>query len=271
MTVRSTASSFSETSSPSALSSFSASSAQEQDTMVGALSLPTTPSSSLSSEDSPTSLPTSSSITSALLSTMDAASAASDVQLELERIQELEQKRLALRHQRFSLEQKLYEFCGKHTEGLVPPKPTMHVLDFAWKDKTTGIRVVYSGPLNDQKEPHGNDCIMKFSDGQFYRGDVRNGCRSGAGANSWPDGQDYTGEWKQNSRNGKGTHTWPDGRKVAGQWKDGHLHGKAYFSWPNGSTYEGMCKMGKKHGRGKSSNHLHFLGLQKFLSDSSLI
>jgi hypothetical protein len=91
---------------------------------------------------------------------------------------------------------------------------------------------------------------MKFSDGQVYRGDVRNGIRCGSGSNHWMDGQDYSGEWKGNSRDGRGTHTWPDGRKVAGQWTEGHLNGKVYFSWPNGATFDGTCLMGKKHGRG---------------------
>jgi hypothetical protein len=135
----------------------------------------------------------------------------------------------------------------------IPPTPCRHVMDMPWKDKSSGVRVVYSGPVNDRDEPHGNGGLMKFSDGQVYRGDVRTGYRCGAGINSWPDGQDYNGEWKQNSRNGRGTHTWPDGRKVAGQWQEGHLNGKVYFSWPNGATYDGMVLKGKKHGRGAYS------------------
>ena len=108
-------------------------------------------------------------------------------------------------------------------------------------------------------EPDGPDGILKFSDGQIYRGFVRKGLREGSGTNRWQDGQDYTGEWKHNSRNGRGTHTWPDGRKVTGEWKEGHLHGKVYFSWPNGATFDGSCRMGKKHGRGTLSNRLWIL------------
>jgi hypothetical protein len=172
---------------------------------------------------------------------------------EFQRIKELEQKRLALRHQRFSLEQRLYEFCSNNafsSDPSPPSKPFRHVLDFTWKCKTTGIRVIYSGPTNEHNEPNGTDGILKFADGQVYRGDIRSGLREGNGMNSWKDGQDYTGEWQENSRNGRGTHRWPDGRKVTGVWKDGHLNGKVYFSWPNGATFDGTCRMGKKQGRG---------------------
>lgn len=176
---------------------------------------------------------------------------------ETNRLQELEQKRMALRHQRFSLEQRLYEFCGKHTEGMSPisisDHPCRHVRDWAWRDAQSGLRVIYSGPLNDFDQPHGPQGRLQFADGQVYVGDVQNGVRSGHGRNTWKDGQDYTGEWKDNSRNGRGTHVWPDGRKVSGQWEDGHLNGKVYFSWPNGATYDGMVRKGKKHGRGKWS------------------
>ena len=143
------------------------------------------------------------------------------VQSELQRIKELEHKRLALRHQRFSLEQKLYEFCGKHRDGDessvvegsnlttidscggtamntasstsrkcssrrgIRPQPQQkqnkpkHVLDLPWKEEASGVRVIYSGPINDRGEPHGSDGILKFSDGQVYRGDICNGIRSG--------------------------------------------------------------------------------------------
>jgi hypothetical protein len=174
---------------------------------------------------------------------------------DLSRIHQLEQKRMALRSQRFNLEQRLYEFCGKHDaeDGPVVEsplnKPTRYVLDFEYQQ--AGVKCTYSGPLNEQDEPHGSNGILRFHDGQIYKGDLKNGQRSGGGTNSWADEQEYTGEWKSNSRNGRGTHTWPDGRKVAGQWKEGHLHGKVYFSWTNGATFDGTCKMGKKDGRGE--------------------
>jgi hypothetical protein len=172
---------------------------------------------------------------------------------DLSRMQQLEQKRLALRSQRFCLEKRLYEFCGKHAEDghvVESPlnKPTRHVLDYDYQQ--AGVKCMYSGPLNERDEPHGNNGILRFIDGQVYRGDLKNGQRWGGGSNSWGDKQEYTGEWKANSRNGRGTHTWPDGRQVSGQWKEGHLHGNVYFSWPNGATFDGTCKMGKKDGRG---------------------
>lgn len=232
----------------------------EEGTMTGANSIPTASSSSVSSDESPKSVLDmsdnlmSNTETSHFLSSH--VPPRSSVKPELQRIKELEQKRLVLRHQRFSLEQRLFEFCGKHSEGNPEPpskKPARRVLDLTWKETVSAIRVVYSGPVNERDEPHGSDGLMNFSDGQVYRGDVRNGIRCGSGSNSWVDGQDYSGEWQANSRHGRGTHTWPDGRKVAGQWTEGHLNGKVYFSWPNGATFDGTCRMGKKHGRGPYS------------------
>jgi len=184
---------------------------------------------------------------------------------EMARIRELEGKRLALRNQRFSLEQRLYEFCGSTTrhdddegdDGDHHNDPAgmdagteKYVVDMDWTDSASGISYVYSGPINLLNEPHGRDGIIRFADGQVYAGSVRSGVRHGQGINKWSDGQSYSGEWKANSRNGRGTHSWPDGRKATGHWSEGHLNGKVYFMWPNGATFDGTCKMGKKNGRG---------------------
>eukprot|EP00980_Cylindrotheca_fusiformis_P014453 scaffold3857_cov127-Cylindrotheca_fusiformis.AAC.10 len=172
------------------------------------------------------------------------------------KLSKLEQKRLALRHQRFSLEKRLFEFGSRYNtnSNMFPKKPSRHVLEMEWRDKKTGTRVVYSGPVDEMEVPHGSGAIMKFSDGQVYQGDVYCGARNGQGTNSWPDGQEYCGEWKNNHRNGKGRHAWAgprDKRKiVTGEWKDGNLHGTVRFSWPNGASYEGTCYDGKRHGRG---------------------
>lgn len=238
------------------------SSNDDQNTMAGAGSIPTACNSSVDDDDDDESSARSNTslhnqrkqpITTTP-STAD-STRSGNFECDMVRLQELERKRLALRHQRFSLEQRLSEFCGKHAEGGSPITPTGHpcrdVTGYVWKDTHSGLKVIYTGPLNQYDEPHGAQGRLQFADGQIYLGDVRNGLRAGQGRNAWPDGQDYVGEWKRNSRNGRGTHVWPDGRKVSGQWEDGHLNGKVYFSWPNGATYDGMVRKGKKHGRGE--------------------
>lgn len=172
---------------------------------------------SLVSEESPRSVAESS---SASMATSTRHSHEGDIS----RLQELESKRASLRSQRFSLEQRLYEFCGKQPspesasttkdvssppeeEGSTSsaskqqqqqqssePQQNQHVLDFGYTCPTTGVRVLYSGPLNGQKQPHGSNCIMKFVDGQVYKGDTVSGKRHGSGTNTWPDGQQYSGE-----------------------------------------------------------------------------
>lgn len=206
------------------------------------------------------------------------------------RLRQLELKRQVLRHQRFSLEQRLYHFCGKQPKiqaeeesernptddgnndksgtadsiaGLKSPAVEGKVV-VDWGYATTSVYtasngeqrkrnqlVLYTGRLNPQGQPHDDEAILRYSDGQTYQGAVRFGLRSGSGINTWPDGQKYDGEWSLNSRNGRGTHSWKDGRSVTGDWKDGHLHGKIYFIWPNGAIFDGNAKMGKKDGRGK--------------------
>lgn len=259
----------------SAASSSSSDSHNDQNTMTGAASIPTVCGSSVQSEEGETTYSPSFSFRSDLVSnsvsnkaklklvrtavttpsTANSSRSGQSVlnaELELARIQELEQKRLALRHQRFSLEQRLSEFCGKHAEGGSPiESPCRHVIEWPWSDEQSGLRVIYTGSLNEMDQPHGPQGRLVFADGQVYVGDVRNGLRAGQGRNTWADGQDYVGEWKHNSRNGRGTHVWPDGRKVSGQWQNGHLNGKVYFSWPNGATFDGMVRKGKKHGRGE--------------------
>eukprot|EP00934_Nitzschia_sp_Nitz4_P007364 Nitzschia sp. Nitz4//scaffold1_size375055//178001//179534//NITZ4_000271-RA/size375055-processed-gene-0.359-mRNA-1//1//CDS//3329541030//7354//frame0 len=219
-------------------------SSQDSNTMEGAGSIPTVCNSSIDSDESDS--PLSRKVYSSLASN----SVISCSESELARIQELEKKRMALRNQRFRLEQHLSEFCGKYAEASPVTGDLTFVRSFEWRDETTGLRVIYSGHINEHSQPHGANGELKFADGQLYTGDVRGGLRCGQGQNVWADGQHYVGEWKSNSRNGRGTHTWPDGRKVSGEWLDGHLNGKVYFSWPNGATYDGMVQKGKKHGRG---------------------
>ena len=230
----------------------------DQNTMTGAASIPTACHSSVDDDASSTrSTRSDDGRLKQIASTPSTAetTCSGSLEGELARLRELDRKRLILRHQRFCLEQRLSEFCGKHPEGsspiASPGRAFRHVVDYAWQDSHSGLRVIYSGPLNEKNQPHGAQGRLQFADGQVYLGDVRNGIRAGHGRNTWPDGQDYVGEWKSNSRNGRGTHVWPDGRKVSGQWQDGHLHGKVYFSWPNGATYDGMVRKGKKHGRGE--------------------
>ncbi|KAG7351879.1 phosphatidylinositol-4-phosphate 5-kinase [Nitzschia inconspicua] len=258
-------------------------------------------------------------------------SASSQALASMARLQELEQKKHALRHQRFTLEQRLYQFCAskenaeaksleeqevakKESDAELPPKRLGNIIKRPWRstrdqkqskestkedkngsssnkqnttttiDRTAtrkegkmvvdwaytaeipatnelvsgenkkkqkkALQFLYTGRLNLLGQPHGDNATIKYSDGQIYRGSVRNGLRSGNGHNVWPDGQEYKGEWYQNSRNGRGTHSWKDGRTVTGDWMNGHLHGRIYFLWPNGASFDGSAKMGKKDGRG---------------------
>ena len=161
--------------------------------------------------------------TPATVMTTPSTVGSSDVESGLSRLRELEQKRLVLRQQRFSLEQRLYEFCGNLSDSPVTGGQRVENASFEFYS--------YTGPLNDASEPHGSHARLDFFDGQIYEGSVEHGLRAGHGRNEWKDGQLYVGEWRMNSRNGRGTHQWPDGRKACGTWKDGHLNGKVSKVW----------------------------------------
>lgn len=153
-----------------------------------------------------------------------------EVESGLSRLRELELRRLQLRQQRFSLEQRLYEFCGSTGCSSSTTTPRMESPNMGGKHVVKDVSFElykYTGPLHQELGiPHGSNARIEFVDGQIYEGSVEQGVRSGHGRNLWKDGQSYVGEWKNNSRNGRGTHQWPDGRKACGTWKDGHLNGK---------------------------------------------
>ena len=157
---------------------------------------------------------------------------------EIPRWNELQQKRVRLKEQRASLEQRLFAYCDPNTTSTIDQQKVVVVVEYEFRHSKR-ITATWTGPLHVQDQlPHGVGRIV-YSNGQVYEGHVQCGKRHGRGTNTWPDGQVYSGEWQEDSRTGRGTHTWPDGRCVTGCWRSGHLQGRVFFQWPNGSTYDG--------------------------------
>jgi len=78
------------------------------------------------------------------------------------------------------------------------------------------------------------------------------------GTYRFSNGDQYVGNWKNGKRTGQGTYTWPDGEKYVGAFKDGmkNGHGTIYFSdgevWV-GDFRDGRWVSGDKYGAGENA------------------
>ena len=94
----------------------------------------------------------------------------------------------------------------------------------------------------------------KWSNGDVYKGQWKDGNLNGVGTFKWPNGDVYTGQYKDDSRNGQGTYKWKNGDVYKGQYKDGVRTGVGTFKWENGAVYTGQIKDGIRNGQGTYTN-----------------
>lgn len=90
---------------------------------------------------------------------------------------------------------------------------------------------------------------MKFTNGDKYIGQYKDGLFHGNGTYTGSDGRKYSGGWKEGMKDGKGTDTDSEGWQYVGDWKNGNHHGKGTMKGPDG-TYTGDWKDGKREGYG---------------------
>lgn len=95
--------------------------------------------------------------------------------------------------------------------------------------------------------------IIKFSNGDVYKGDLVQGIPNGMGWYMWDDERIYDGEWLNGTMHGKGTMVYPLGGDVYnGDWINGEKHGKGKYTVGfDGEVYEGDYVEGYRHGNGK--------------------
>ena len=96
-----------------------------------------------------------------------------------------------------------------------------------------------------------NPCFdsLKFSSGDKYVGDFKDGKIHGQGTFTWINGAKYTGEWKYGKRT-QGTIIRLDGATYVGEWRDQLPNGKGAYEWVDGTKYIGQFKDGKRNGEG---------------------
>ena len=124
-----------------------------------------------------------------------------------------------------------------------------------WSDRPK--RFVYA-PLLSETEPAVSTPAVSqsavktinYSNGDRYRGEIRNGQRHGRGVYTWTDGASYDGEWRDGDFHGRGVRTWANGNRYEGDFVNDKRTGRGVMTWPNGNRYEGDFVRDKRTGRG---------------------
>lgn len=93
---------------------------------------------------------------------------------------------------------------------------------------------------------------IKFSDGNVYEGQTKNGLYNGRGRMTHVNGDIYQGFWKDGKANGYGVFIDVSGNMYKGEWVNDQQHGMGTESWNfDRIKYVGEFREGKKTGQGK--------------------
>ena len=90
----------------------------------------------------------------------------------------------------------------------------------------------------------------KWSVGQEYQGEEKDGKSDGFGILFFVSGVDcgnrYEGEFRNGSINGKGIEYWTDDDWLEGEWKNNKLHGRVIYHYAGGKNYERVYVDGRR-------------------------
>lgn len=87
-----------------------------------------------------------------------------------------------------------------------------------------------------------------YADDGYYRGTFHQGVFHGYGIREYGDGHTYKGMWKNDTRNGYGEYTFSDGRSYFGWWKDDCFQGFGCMTLSGGEVYVGEYENHKENG-----------------------
>ena len=107
---------------------------------------------------------------------------------------------------------------------------------------TTSKKVQCSGPFSEGKL--NGDCLIIYSDGSKYVGNIEKNKRKGSGRYYWPDGSSYDGEWKDDKMNGTGKYSWGYSNSIEGKWKDNKPDGSMKLTYAS-KSYTATFSNGK--------------------------
>ena len=71
-------------------------------------------------------------------------------------------------------------------------------------------------------------------------------CKNGYGVYKWSDGDKYEGEWKDGKFHGKGNYFYGNGSTFTGVYKHGKKHGEGVFVDAKGKDFEGFWEHGRR-------------------------
>jgi len=79
---------------------------------------------------------------------------------------------------------------------------------------------------------------IKYADGNWYRGDIKDGFKTGHGEELMKGGVRYVGQFKNDRFNGKGEMFLPNGDRIAGEWRDSKLVGVGTYHKKSGDSFK---------------------------------
>jgi hypothetical protein len=94
--------------------------------------------------------------------------------------------------------------------------------------------------------------LFRYSDGAFYEGEWKQGCRHGNGKYTKANNDVYHGEWVNDSVDGKGTLRTVNGEVYIGLWSDSKRNGRGRCEYKDGSVYDGEWVEDSREGKGRS-------------------
>lgn len=119
---------------------------------------------------------------------------------------------------------------------------------------TTEANMGNRNPYRDgQMSDATGHATIRFADGCFYVGQVRDGRVSGRGRYETPQGEVFEGQFEEGQLHGEGSRTTRDGVVERGHWRRGEMCGQGVQMWGGrgGDMYVGSFRDGQRWGRGR--------------------
>lgn len=95
-----------------------------------------------------------------------------------------------------------------------------------------------------------NEKVIRFDNGDIYKGEILNGKRSGFGICLFSNKDKYEGLWKNDLMHCVGKYIFSDGSIYTGDFKDGLIEGLGMHRYVNKDIYKGYYKNNKREGKG---------------------
>ncbi|MEG2058173.1 MAG: hypothetical protein RRZ84_09785, partial [Romboutsia sp.] len=129
------------------------------------------------------------------------------------------------------------------------------------QDNKTNIRPNVN-TFKQKKETEEKYEIIKYDNGDMYKGELKEGKRSGFGICIFADKSRYEGLWKEDAMHSIGKYIYTDGSTYSGDFKFGVIEGVGMYTFQNKDIYKGEFKQGIRNGKGviSYSNGDKFLG-----------